>query len=76
MEEKIVWLTDYNAEQDYPFIFKVGERVRSKTDRRRGVVKNAKFEGQAGGGAFDITYHIETDDGEVTELPILDLEKA
>ncbi len=43
-----------------------------------GIVKNAKLEGDLGstGGAIQITYYVENDDGEVIEIPMKGLEKA
>jgi hypothetical protein len=70
-----VQLTHENARANYPFLYYVGERVRSRVDRREGVVENATFIGaDHPGGAFQITYNIRSDDGSVARIAMTDLE--
>jgi len=79
MEEKTIWLTEEGAfEGPYGFAFRIGDRVRLKSEGSEGIVKNAKCEGDMGttGGVVEITYHIEMDDGKVREVPMIALERA
>ena len=77
MSEVTVWLTDQDAYGRYPFLHQIGERVRSRIDRSEGIVKNAKFVGaDHPGGAFEITSDIQTDNGEIAHIPLVELEKV
>jgi hypothetical protein len=76
MDEVTIRLTDDDAFANYPFLFKIGERVRSRTDRREGSVENATFIGKPNGGAFQITYEVRVDDIGVMRYPMADLEKT
>jgi hypothetical protein len=77
VKEVTVWLTDQNAHANYPFLHQIGERVKSRVDGREGIVKNAKFVGaDHPGGAFEITYDIQTDSGDRLQISMVALEKA
>jgi hypothetical protein len=77
VNEVTVQLTEANAHANYPFLYKIGERVRSHVDGREGVVENATFVGaDHPGGAFQITYDIRLDDGGAARIPMVDLEKT
>ncbi|HYX30886.1 MAG TPA: hypothetical protein VE863_20275 [Pyrinomonadaceae bacterium] len=77
MDDVTIHLTDENAIANYPFLFKVGDRVRSRTDGREGAVENATFVGPppSAGGAFQITYEVRVDDIGVMRYAMADLEK-
>ena len=75
MDSITKWLTYPDATQ-YPFPFQIGDRVRSTTKNIQGTVKNAKYAGtDQDNGPFWITYYIETDTGQITQLPLNELEK-
>ena len=77
MKEITIWLNESNSIVNYPFIHKIGERVKSNIDGREGVVTNAQFVGaDSPGGAYKITYYIKTENGEELELPMIELEKV
>ena len=70
-------MTDQNANANYPFLHQIGERVKSRVDGREGVVTNATFVGaDHPGGAFEITYDIQTDSRDTVQIPMVALEKA
>jgi hypothetical protein len=77
MTEVTVRLTDQNANANYPFLHQIGELVKSRVDGREGVVTNATFVGaDHPGGAFEITYDIQTDNGDIVQIPLIELEKV
>jgi len=60
-----VWLTEDNTTR-YPFRFNLKQRVESRTDGRKGVIDNARFESAFNdGGSYSITYYIQADTGEL-----------
>ena len=85
MESVTIFLTDPDA-ANYPFPYQIGDRLKSPTKNIQGTVRNAKYAGpkQPGpawlayylnDGIFWITYYLETDKGQITQLPLNDLEK-
>lgn len=77
MKEITVFLTDQCAYAGYPFLHLIGERVRSRADDLEGIVKNAKYVGaELPGGSYEVTYDIQTDDGDIVHIPLIALEKV
>ena len=68
------WLTDPDA-ADYPFPYKIGDRLRSTTKNIQGTVRNAKYAAHEKYGPAWIMYYLETDNGQLAQLPIDELEK-
>ena len=75
MESITKWLT-YPDAAKYPFPFQIGDRVRSTTKNIQGTVKNAKYAGPEQAGSFWIAYYIETDNGQIIQLPLNKLENV
>ena len=67
-------LTDPDA-ADYPFPYQIGDRLRSPTQNIQGTVRNANYAAPEQGGPAWIMYYLETDNGEITQLPLNELEK-
>jgi hypothetical protein len=77
MNDVTVQLTEENAYAKYPFLYNVGQRVRSRVNGREGIVENATFVGaDHPGGAFQITYNVRLGDGTQTRVSMVDLENA
>ena len=70
------WLTDPDA-ADYPFPYQIGDRLRSPTQNIQGTVRNAKYAGPeyVGPLPYWITYYIETDNGQIAQIPLTELEE-
>ena len=79
------WLTDPDA-ANYPFPYQIDDRLKSPTKNIQGTVRNAKYAGteQPGpcwlacylnDGIFWITYYLETDKGQITQLPQTEFEE-
>ena len=68
------WLTDRDA-ADYPFPYQIGDRLRSPTKNIQGTVRNAKYAGTEQDGPARIMYYLETDNGQITQLPLTELEE-
>jgi hypothetical protein len=68
------WLTDPDA-ADYPFPYQIGDRLRSLTKNIQGTVRNAKYAGPEQPNPSWITYYIETDNGQITQIPLTELKK-
>jgi hypothetical protein len=66
MTKESVWMTDYHATLNHHFEFKLGERVGFKDGDFKGIVQNALLESDC--GAYEITYHIQTDDGDIFKV--------
>ena len=75
MKSVTVWLSEKDAYK-YPFPHKIGDRVRSQPDGLEGIVKDAKYEGPEDGGPASVIYRIQTDNGLIIDIPILELEKV
>mgnify|MGYP000734199838 CR=1 FL=1 len=84
MESVTKFLTDPDA-ADYPFPYQIGDRLKSSTKKIQGTVRNATYGGpkQPGpawlayylnDGIFWITYYVETEKGEIAQLPLTELE--
>jgi len=69
------WLTDPDAD-DFPFPHKIGERLRSPAKNIEGIVRNAFYTGFKRVENYWITYYLQTDTGEILQLPWHELEKA
>ena len=68
MKTITIWLTDPDAD-DFPFLHKIGERLRSPAKDLEGIVRNAKYSGTQKGDAVWIMYYLATDTGEIIQLP-------
>ena len=69
------WLTDPDA-ADYPFPYQIGDRLRSPTQNIQGTVRNAKYAAPYLNGPSWIMYYLETDNGQLAQLPQNELEKV
>jgi hypothetical protein len=85
MESVKKWLSDPDAAKN-PFPYQIGDRLKSPTKNIQGKARNAKYAGpkQPGpdwlayylnDGIFRITYYLETDNGQITQLPLSELEE-
>ena len=68
------WLTAPDA-ADYPFPYQIGDRLKSPTKNIQGTVRNAKYAATEKDGPAWIMYYLETDNGQLAQLPLNELEK-
>lgn len=72
-EASIVVLTDSRADM-FPFLFKLGDKVMSKTGKYMGVVINGKYTDET--DSDSTIYYLKTDEGRIIKKYEDELEKA
>jgi len=77
MSRVTVWLTESGRVWEVSFLHQIASEFRSRTDHSEGIVKTPSLLAHdASCGAFDITYDIQTDNGEMPTFRSLNWEKV